>query len=317
MPHFARRKLGIVAGLLLIVPCALYSAAKIHISPKFTVGEIFRYQIDTQETSSGGVTTPIVNPSGGSQSSESTHLILRFKVLENQPESKSGFPAEVKLQTTYEESQASTTSDAQDATTSPLAAAYSELEGQSFELSVSSDGTSSSFGTTSEVLRKLSTDSPALSWTNIGGIFLRVFPPEGISIGQKWGMSRPLLGTVPLTGSEWQMSSTYLRGEPCMTPSDLSHQCAAILTRFQIVRRGSGDPTPPEYVKSGLRTSGTWTGSGESLDFISLATGRLVRSTQTSTQDLDYQVASASTGSSVHQVSHTSTRTEITLLSEP
>ena len=56
------------------------------------------------------------------------------------------------------------------------------------------------------------------------------------------------------------------------------------------------------------------TGSGESLDSISLATGLLISSTQTSTQNMDYRVTSASTGSSVHHVGKSQTQTEITLV---
>ena len=63
-----------------------------------------------------------------------------------------------------------------------------------------------------------------------------------------------------------------------------------------------------------MRTSGTWTGSGESLDSISLATGLLVNSTQTSTQEMDYQIISASSGSSIHRVGKVQSQTEITLI---
>ncbi len=89
-----------------------------------------------------------------------------------------------------------------------------------------------------------------------------------------------------------------------------------ILTSFKILRHGSAhsDATPPDYARIGLRTSGTWQGSGENLDSISLATGLIVRSTQTTSQDADYQITSAATGSSIHQVSHTTTHSEIKLL---
>ena len=92
--------------------------------------------------------------------------------------------------------------------------------------------------------------------------------------------------------------------------------CAVILTKFEIERHASAraDATPDDYRKSGLRTSGKWSGSGESMESISLATGMLVSSTQTSEQDVDYDIVSTNTGSAIHRTGHVTTKTEITLL---
>ena len=92
--------------------------------------------------------------------------------------------------------------------------------------------------------------------------------------------------------------------------------CAIIVTKFQIFRHGSehGDATPPDYVHNGLRTSGTWTGSGESLDSISLATGLVVRSTQTTSQSMDFEILSPTTGSKIHYVGQVETQSHVILL---
>ena len=102
-------------------------------------------------------------------------------------------------------------------------------------------------------------------------------------------------------------------------PAAKEDRCAVILTHFEILHRGSSGPdgTPEEYRRNGLRTSGSWTGSGESLDTISLATGFLESSTQTSTQNMDYEITSASTGSRIHQVSQVQSQSEIALVSGP
>jgi hypothetical protein len=130
----------------------------------------------------------------------------------------------------------------------------------------------------------------------------------------------------------WRSDSTYLRNEPCNPSAGVDESaskspsgskstvapesCAVILTRFQILRHGSprSDATPPDYVHNGLRTSGKWEGSGESLDSISLVTGLLVRSTQNSTQDVDYEITSAASGSAIHQVGHATVESEIKLI---
>jgi hypothetical protein len=95
--------------------------------------------------------------------------------------------------------------------------------------------------------------------------------------------------------------------------------CAILLTHFEIVHQGSpqSDATPEDYRRNGLRTSGSWTGSGESLDTISLDTGLLESSTQTSTQKMDYQITSASTGSRIHHLGEVQSQSEIRLISDP
>jgi hypothetical protein len=92
--------------------------------------------------------------------------------------------------------------------------------------------------------------------------------------------------------------------------------CAVILTRFHISRRGGedDDATPETYLHNGLRTAGTWTGTGESLDDISLATGMIVRSTQTGHQDMDFEIASAASGSKMQYKGHVDSQCEIVLL---
>jgi hypothetical protein len=151
------------------------------------------------------------------------------------------------------------------------------------------------------------------------------FPRDGIAIGQKWRSERPLTGS-PLSGLVWRAESTYLRDEPCHSsvganisgnpPGTRQDICAVVLTHFRVFRRGSAhsDATPEEYRRNGLRTTGTWTGSGESLDSISLATGLLVSSTQTSTQNMDYEITSASTGSSIHRVGQVQSQSVTTLV---
>ncbi len=150
-------------------------------------------------------------------------------------------------------------------------------------------------------------------------------PQKGIEIDQKWTSEQPIAGAV-LSGLLSRSDSSYLRDEPCSSSAALKATgtplgtspdvCAVILSHFEILRRGSthADATPDDYRHNGLRTSGTWTGSGENLDSVSLATGLLVNSTHTSTQEMDYQITSASSGSSIHHVGKVQRQSEITLI---
>jgi hypothetical protein len=243
----------------------------------------------------------------------------------------------MRIRATYEKSTAASESDAYDPSSASLADTYNRLEGHSMEFTLEPDGKIVDIKGLEDMLQNPSAVQTVRSW--MAGLSSSVgFPPQGIETGQKWSREQPLTG-VPLDRLFWHTEATYLRNEVCpenilavgaetgaaaapgaapKPPSANSPICATILTQFTIIRRGSHNPhaddTPDDYRHNGLRTSGTWTGSGESLDSFSLATGRMLRSTQSSSQDLDFAVTSTSTGSRMTYKGKIETRTEIILL---
>ncbi|HUJ30179.1 MAG TPA: hypothetical protein VLY23_02785 [Candidatus Acidoferrum sp.] len=292
--------------------------------PRFVQGMTLRYRIETRASSNVRVTTPITNPEGGSQFQQTTSFLVRLDVLAAPP--AQGEPGPVRFRATFEKSHAMSETDAFAPEADSLVTAIDNLERHSVEFTLGSAGQLSDI----KGLEQVSTDPAAaervLSWTSVlsseGS-----FPKSGIEIGQKWNTERPLTG-LPLTGLIWRAESSYLRNEPCAVSAAASDSggaavggqgCAVILTRFEISRHGSerSDATPENYIRNGLRTSGRWTGSGESLNSVSLADGFLVSSTQTATQDLDYEIVSASSGSRVRHAGQTKTQTEITLVPSP
>ena len=243
----------------------------------------------------------------------------------------------MRIRATYEKSSAISESDAYDPTSASLADQYNRLEGRSMEFTLEPDGRIVDIKGLEDMLQNPSAVQTVRSW--MAGLSSSAgFPSQGIEIGQKWSREQPLTG-VPLDRLFWRTEATYLRNEVCpentlaggsetsaaptpeaapKTPNANSPTCATILTQFTIARRGSHNPhaddTPDDYRHNGLRTSGTWTGSGESLDSFSLATGRMLRSTQSSSQDLDFAITSTSTGSRMTYKGKIETRTEIILL---
>jgi len=315
-------RLVLSAGLP-VIALVLVAAAnqKVRIAPRFLPGATLYYQIESRTTTTGKTTTPITNPEGGSQSSQTIHLLIHLEVLEASRGGPHG-PTAARLRATYEKSSAKSESDAFDPEGSSLEDQYRRIQGRSIEFTIEPDGQLADF----KGLDQLSTDpsaaAPVISWLD-GLSSGSGFPKNGISIGQKWRGERPIPGT-PLSGLTWLTESTYLRNEPCgsrdsATRTEATDSCAVILTRFEISRHGSphSDATPEDYRRNGLRTSGTWTGSGESLDSISLTDGLLVSSTQTSTQDMDYEIVSASTGSKIHHTGRTQSQSVITLAPPP
>jgi hypothetical protein len=317
----------LVCAWLLMTAVALAATASEHIrfAPKFSLGETLRYRIESRTKTTAKITTPIANPEGGSQSSQLISMLVRLDVLDvGRPTAASA--GAVRLRATYERSSAQSEADAFDPAASSLADQYARIEGHSIEFTIEPDGQLANFYGLEDVFPGRSAAPPALSWLN-GFFSASGFPPNGIAIGQKWKTERPVPG-APLSGLTWRADSSYLRNEPCDSSGGASAsgsqagaapgECAVILTRSEILQRGSrgADATPEDYLRNGLRTSGTWTGSGEGLDSISLASGLLVSSTQTSKQDMDYEITSARTGSAIHHVGQVQSQSQITLVPE-
>lgn len=324
--------LASIAALLLLLPFVGNAAsARIHLTPNFTMGGSFRYHIESRTTTTGTTTTPIANPEAASQLKQVADLEVRLDVVGVQP-ATNGTPGAARLRATYEKASASTETDAYDPAAASLDAQYNNLQGRFVEFTIESDGKISHVAGLDEAVSNPSAAAAMRAWIN-GFSPSANLPAEGIAIGQKWSAERPLENT-PLANLLWRTSSSYLRDEPCQLPSQAtsaaqnpadasaphaaSHGplCAVILTSFDILRRGSAsaDATPEDYRHNGLRSSGTWTGKGQSLDTISLQTGMLLRSTQTSTQKMDFEIVSALSGSKMHYAGQVETQSEITLI---
>jgi hypothetical protein len=301
-----------------------FANQKERLAPQFIPGEIFHYQIESHTIDSVKTTTPIADPESGSRSSQTLDLLIRLDVLSPAPGSP---PGATHFRVTYEKSHADAESDAFDPTGPSFEEQYSSIEGRSFDFTLGPEGKITDIRGLDAIFPNRATAEPAYSW--IDGLFpQRVFPRDGISTGQKWKSERDVT-SMPLDDLVWLSDSTYLRSESCAAkapaaaPSASANPaanpppaCATVLIRYQMSRRGSphSDATPPGYRENGLRTSGSWTGSGNSLDSISLATGLLVSSTENSTQDVDYKITSARSGSSIQRKGRVQSQVIITLV---
>jgi hypothetical protein len=319
---------GLLGAVLIAYFCVMVWAfaaiadQRVHLTPKLVGGEVLRYQIDSRTTTAGTTTTPLANPEGGSQSNQAIHLLVRLEVLGTSAASAS-VPGGAHIRATFEKSSASSESDALDPSTPSLASRYTRMEGRSVEFTLAPDGQLTDFEGLKEIFAESSGAQPIISWLSALSPDAGM-PSNGVRLGEKWKSEHPLQGQ-PLSDLLWHAESTYLRNEPCNSPVALARQsnrpvsastCAVILTRFQISRQGSphSDATPEDYRRNGLRTSGSWLGSGEALETVSLATGLLVSSTQTSKEDADYEIASVATGSRIHEQGHVQSQSEITLV---
>lgn len=322
---------GALLLLALAAPMARTVGEKVRFAPHYATGQTFYYRIQTRSTTTGKTTTPIDNPEGETKTSQAINLLVRLDVIgvsQGLPET-----AQVRFRETFEKASAQAESDAFDPGAPSPADEYKRAEGNSIEFTLQPNGQLAELNGPGNVFPNLSPTDPLLAWAGALATGGRL-PREGASVGQKWNSERQLAG-VPLSGVVWRMESTYSRNDACRpagtgengkVPSDATRapvpgesECALILTHFEILRHGSNRPdsTPEEFRRNGLRTSGTWSGSGESLDAISLASGYLESSTQTSTQHLDYEIVSAAKGTRIHRVGKVESQTEIRQVSSP
>ena len=294
------------------------ASKRVRLTPRYVSGETLRYRIESRTTTSGKITTPIVNPEAATQSTLAIHLLVRLDVLDAPA---AGAPGATRFRATYEESRGDAQSDAFDPAQPSPSDRYARLEGRSCEFTAEPGEPLASPKGLEDIFPDRGAAQSALSWFNAVS-FSSGFPESGIAIGERWRHEQRIVG-APVSDLVWRAESTYLRDEPC--PSDAGAKppepaaadvCAVILTRFTISRLGSAhsDATPDDYLHNGLRVSGAWAGSGERLDFISVQRGLLIRSTETSDQQMDYQITSAANGSRIHNRSHVQFQSETILV---
>ena len=173
-----------------------------------------------------------------------------------------------------------------------------------------------------------------------------IFPRDGVTRGQSWKTTELEQSPSPIAKLEWQKNSSYVRDEPCrptsspailspanatpdaktpspatnMSPStnSSSQTCAVVFTRAQLKQKSSPkDSTPGDFQVQGLRTTGTATGTNETISYISLQTGLVVRVTEDAHQFMDVLVAKADGSNQIHYNLNATSHTEILLLDTP
>jgi len=256
------------------------------------------------------------------------------------PPKKSGsmllVAAPVRIRTTYEKSVATVTSDTPEPQAEDIANQYANLRGRSIEFTLASDGRVSDVHGLEGIVDGEKAIQAAQQW--IAQLSSLAQAPQAVTLGQSWSSVQPA-DSVPLAGVVWRTDSSYVRNEPCRTgdpaaapvnqldqpvaaaaeksaatAADEKDLCAVILTRQAVVpQRQLRDPTPEEYRRNGLRTSGRWSGSGENLTLVSLQTGWAVSVAQSGKQEMDFTVTNAS-GSSVRYAGTLETRSSVSLL---
>lgn len=303
------------------------SNARIRLVPNFAPGQTFRYAVQMRTTTTAAATGPITDAGGPSSLNQSIGVVIRLDVLSASDVPSQ--PSSARIRATYEKAAATSNSAAYDPDVASMEDEYKKLAGQSIEFTLQSDGKI----TDVTGLQNLASDSDPtraatlnqwLSQLTLGASL----PKQGIAIGDKWSSEQPL-ANLPLAGLSWKTTATYVRNEPCpgatqspvsgvpITPAASPDQCAVIMTRSEIVGGSdSKDRTPDVFRQNGLRTSGVWTGTAESLASISVRTGMVASVTQTGSTHMDFTIMTTRQLNRMRYAGNTHSQSEITLLPE-
>jgi hypothetical protein len=155
-----------------------------------------------------------------------------------------------------------------------------------------------------------------------------VFPRDCVRSGQTWKTTEPEQAPSAIARLQWDKSATYVRDEPCApfhiqsgdtgpaaAPNPPSEKCAVVLTHAVLKQKSSPkNTTPDDFRARELSTSGTASGTNETISYISLQSGLIVRVNEDAKQFMDVIIAKTDASNKIHYNVDASSHTEVLLL---
>lgn len=312
------------------------AAGRILLQPRFTPGLVLRYRMTVQSASDMQQSGAIRDSQASGKLDITWDATIRLEVLAAPQQPSPAPPAKdsVRLRITYESSSASVRSDTPEPQPGGIEDQYAKLSGRSLEFTLEPNGRVSDVTGLEGFLASDKVREAVQEWmlqiSSVSGV-----PSGNLAPGQKWNATRA--ADLPLAGHSWRTDSTYLRNEPCALALPAASEgarpaakpatreanrsgCAVVLSQLVLVTtRALRDPTPEDLRRRNLYTSGTWSGSGQGLVYISLDNGWVVSSTQESTQRMDVTVtdAAANPPATVRSAGTVTTSSQVSLLDSP
>jgi hypothetical protein len=124
-------------------------------------------------------------------------------------------------------------------------------------------------------------------------------PAAGVKPGEKWKSEEVEKTPTPIANLVWERENTYVENDKCPIVAD--QQCAVFLISSRLKQKSNpSNTTPDDYQVRQLKTSGTATGSNETVAYISLKTRLLVRATEDLQQFMVVTIAKTDDSNRVH-----------------
>jgi hypothetical protein len=297
------------------------ASARVSLAPRFVAGQHFIYTMEFETTTDTTRSGIAVDPQGPSSLVVVWNARVRIDILA----ADAGTPGGIRLRSTYEKSSATVRSDTFDSAANETIAQYRKLEGKVVEFTLDANGKVKYVAGLEGIVDSEKAAQAARDW--IGQLSASAgAPPGGVAVGQTWTSEQPA-DSLPIAGLVWRTDSQYLRNEPChpsnpdlpaaansATNTPAAADCAVILANLSLVRaKSSRDLTPPDLRKNGVESAGKWTGSAQSLLYVSLASGFVVSVTQTGAEQMDVTLTS-NRDTSMHYAGTVSSRSEVALV---
>lgn len=293
------------------------SREKVKFEAHFKAGEVVRYQMESTRVTTSHRDGMVADPEGASALTMVWSATVRMEVVSVNADGS------MHMRTTYEKSVSSHQTDSYDPEAEGVDQQYNDLQGKSFDFTLDPQGKVTKVEGFEDSPDGQGAGADALK-TWLGQMSATSGSPrDGIAVGESWHSDEPVPSS-PLEGLMSHSRSTYLRNESCAVVKTSSEapqpfagkQCAVIMTQVTLNgAKGVGpDATPPSYKQNNMRTSGDWTGDGESLSYIELGSGRLVSVTQSSNEKMDITMTSLQYGNTLHSQGSVKSKTQLSLL---
>jgi len=300
------------------------NSKRVPLIPRFIPGQTFRYEMEFETRTDTRRSGLAKDPQGPTSLVVNWNATVRMDVLP----ADAATPGGIRLRTTYEKSAATVTTDSFDPAATETANQYKNLEGKVVEITLDADRKVKSVAGLEGMVDTQQASQSAHDWISQLSASAGA-PTGGVTVGQSWSSDQPA-DTLPIAGLVWRTDSTYLRNEPChpvnaeipqsagasdattLAPTEL--ECAVILANLSLVHgKGSHSETSADLRNDGVQSAGKWEGSGQSLLYVSLATGMVVSVTQTGSEQMDVTLTS-NRDTSMHYAGTITSRSQVALV---
>jgi hypothetical protein len=300
---------------------AAASTARATLFPRLHAGQTFTYYIQYRIKKNVKTESRVVTHTGPQDAETDAEWLLHVDILDVHPQ---GERAVIHARSQFR-SVASAMAQTNTGVQQPSGSAAPSLESKPVEFTILPDGRVDSV----TGLADLFPDQ-----RQVWQVWLRqfaiagVFPRDGVKPGQSWKSSEPEQAPSPIVKLEWEKQATYVRDEPCtpiqfsetgiVTPKNSpTESCAVVLTSAVLKQKSSPkDTTPGDFRLHDLRTTGSATGKNETISYISLQSGLIVRVTEDAHQFMDVLVAKADASNKIHYNVEATGHTEVLLVAD-
>jgi hypothetical protein len=296
--------------------------ARTTLFPKLHAGQTFTYFIRYRTKKNVKTESRVVTPTGPQDAESDAQWLLRVEILDVHPQGqRASIHARSRFQSVAS-AMAQNNPGAQQ--TSPVSPTQN-LEAKSVDFTILPDGRADAV----TGLADLFPDQ-----RQVWQVWLRqfaiagVFPRDGVRLGQSWKSSEPEQAPSPIVKLEWEKQATYVRDEPCtaiqfsetgiVTPKNSqTESCAVVLTSATLKQKSSPkDTTPGDFRLHDLRTTGNASGKNETISYISLQSGLIVRVTEDDQQFMDVVIAKPDASNQIHYNVEATGHTEVLLVAD-